>query len=233
MTETSSVIIGGTAGIGRAVAEAMARAGERVVITGRTADRARAIAAGIGANVTGLALDLAEPRQIATALQSMGPVRKLVIAAIERDNNSIRDFDVTRALRLLTLKLVGYAEVVHVLAPRMGPDTAIVLLGGQAKERPYPGSTTVSTVNGGIVGLVRTMAVELAPIRVNGLHPGIVADTASWAGKPAAFLEGRAAATPAGRLTTTADVVGAVQFLLDNRAVNGVDLALDGGALLR
>jgi NAD(P)-dependent dehydrogenase (short-subunit alcohol dehydrogenase family) len=227
------VIIGGTAGIGRAVAEAMARAGERVVITGRTADRARAIAAGIGANVTGLALDLAEPRQIATALQSMGPVRKLVIAAIERDNNSIRDFDVTRALRLLTLKLVGYAEVVHVLAPRMGPDAAIVLLGGQAKERPYPGSTTVSTVNGGIVGLVRTMAVELAPIRVNGLHPGIVADTASWAGKPAAFLEGRAAATPAGRLTTTADVVGAVQFLLDNRAVNGVDLALDGGALLR
>ena len=59
-----------------------------------------------------------------------------------------------------------------------------MLFGGQAKERPYPGSTTVSTVNGGVVGLVHTLAVELAPIRVNAIHPGIVGDSPYWTGKP-------------------------------------------------
>lgn len=233
MTEPISVVVGGTSGIGRAVAEAMARAGKQVLITGRDPARACEVAEQIGPRVSGVAFDLAEPQGIAAALAGVAAVRELVIAAIERDNNSLADYHIGRALRLVTLKLVGYAEVAHVLAPRMAPEGAIVLFGGQAMERPYPGSTTVSTVNGGVVGLVRTMAVELAPIRVNGLHPGIVADTASWSGKPAEFLEKVRAATPARRLTTTADVVGAVEFLLGNRAVNGINLALDGGAMLK
>ena len=54
----------------------------------------------------------------------------------------------------------------------MRDESAIVIFGGRAKDRPYPGSTTISTVNGGVVGMVNAMAVELAPIRVNGLHPG-------------------------------------------------------------
>ena len=63
----------------------------------------------------------------------------------------------------MTLKLVGYPEVVHQLVPRFVPGASIVLFGGLAKERPYPGSTTVSTVNGGVSGLVRTLACELRP----------------------------------------------------------------------
>ena len=92
----------------------------------------------------GIALDLAEPKTIRDALSSVGPVRYLAIVAIERDDNTIREFDIDRALRLVTLKLVGYAEVVHVLLDRLAPDSSIVLFGGQAKDRPYPGSTTVS-----------------------------------------------------------------------------------------
>ena len=92
----------------------------------------------------GIALDLAEPKTIRDALSSVGPVRYLAIVAIERDDNTIRDFDIDRALRLVTLKLVGFAEVVHVLLDRLAPDSSIVLFGGQAKDRPYPGSTTVS-----------------------------------------------------------------------------------------
>jgi len=144
----SAVIIGGTSGIGRELARTLAARGEEVVITGRDAERARKVAAEIGGKVRGLAVDLAKPEEIAGKLADVGSVGNLVIAAIERDDNAVRKLDVARALRLVTLKLVGYAEVVHVLAPRFDEDASIVLFGGLAKERPYPGSTTVTTVNG-------------------------------------------------------------------------------------
>ena len=70
-----------------------------------------------------------------------------------------------------------------------GDDTSLVLFGGMAKERPYPGSTTVSTVNGGIVGLTRTLVEELEPLRVNSIHPGVVGDSPYWSEKPAAVAK--------------------------------------------
>jgi NAD(P)-dependent dehydrogenase (short-subunit alcohol dehydrogenase family) len=155
-----------------------------------------------------------------------------VIAAIERDENRVRDFDVVSAIRLTTLKLVGYTEVVHALSDRMADDAAIVLFGGLAKDRPYVGSTTVSTVNGGISGLVRTLATELAPTRVNAIHPGIVGDSPYWAGKPPDLLEAVRARVPTGRLVRMAEVVDATVFLLENPAINVVDLRVDGGTLL-
>ena len=88
-------------------------------------------------------------------------------------------------------KLVGYTETIHVLCPRFTPDASIVLFGGLAKERPYPGSTTVTTVNGGVNNMIKTLAVELAPVRVNAVHPGIVGDSPAWSGKPPEVLFSR------------------------------------------
>jgi NAD(P)-dependent dehydrogenase (short-subunit alcohol dehydrogenase family) len=127
---------------------------------------------------------------------------------------------------------VGYAEVIHALVSRFEPNASIVLFGGQAKERPYPGSTTVSTVNGGIATMVHTLATELAPIRVNAIHPGIVGDSPAWSGKPPEVLERVRVRTPTGRLPTMADIASAVIFLLENQSVNGVNLNVDGGWLL-
>ena len=139
---------------------------------------------------------------------------------------------VAGALRLVTMKLVGYAEVIHALVPRLTADASIVLFGGQAKERPYPGSTTVSTVNGGVSTMIHSLAVELAPVRINALHPGIIGDSPAWNGKPPAVLEAVRARTPTGRLGTMEQVAQATLFLLDNQAVNGVNLPVDGGWLL-
>ena len=125
-----------------------------------------------------------------------------MVAAIERDQNSIADYDVDRATRLAMLKLVGYTEVVHALLPRMNDESSVVLFGGRAKDRPYPGSVTVSTVNGGVVGLVNALALEMAPIRVNALHPGIVGDSPFWSGKPEGVLDGYVSRTPTRRLAT-------------------------------
>lgn len=227
-----AIVVGGTSGIGRVVAEQLAARGDAVVITGRVADRAEAVAAEIGESVRGLALDLGRPEEIASRLAGLETVHSVVIAAIERDENSVRDYDVERALRLVTLKLVGYTEVVHALASRLAPDAAIVLFGGLAKERPYPGSTTVTTVNGAVSSMVRTLAVELAPVRVNALHPGVVGDSPAWSEKPAAVLDALVSRTPRGRLATMDDIAHAVLFLLDNQSVNGVNLDVDGGWLL-
>jgi len=87
----------------------------------------------------------------------------------------------------------------------------------------------VSTVNGGVIGMVHTLAVELAPIRVNAIHPGIVGDSPFWTGKPLDHVISR---TPIGRLATMEQVAEATEFLLFNRAVNGVNLPVDGGWLL-
>ena len=125
----------------------------------------------MGGDTTGLALDLTAPKDIGAALAGIESVDGLVLAAIERDVNTVAHYDIDRALRLVTLKLVGYTEVVHALRSRIAPDGAIVLFGGLAKERPYPGSTTVSSVNGGIAALVHTLVVELAPIRATRSTP--------------------------------------------------------------
>jgi NAD(P)-dependent dehydrogenase (short-subunit alcohol dehydrogenase family) len=90
----------------------------------------------------------------------------------------------------------------------------------------------VATVNAGVRGLVNTLAVELAPIRVNAVHPGVVGDSPHWRDKPEKVLAGLRAKTPTGRLATMADVVDAVDFLLRNRSVNAVELSVDGGWLL-
>jgi NAD(P)-dependent dehydrogenase (short-subunit alcohol dehydrogenase family) len=227
--EGSVVIIGGNRGIGREIAGHYMRAGNEVVITCTDAARAEAAAREIGDGVSGIGLDLTQPASIREALAPIGPVRYLVIAAIDRDANTARDYDITGAMRLVTLKLVGYTEVVHVLLDRLSEESAICLFGGLAKDRPYPGSTTVTTVNGGVVGLVRTLATELAPIRVNAIHPGIVGDSPFWSGKN---LDHIVARTPTGRLATMADICQAVAFLLENPAVNGVDLRVDGGWMI-
>lgn len=227
------LVVGGTSGIGREIARRAVARGDRVVLSGRDAARAKEVADALGGGASGIALELTETRAVADALAGIGPVDHLVIAAIDRDQNTCADYDTTRALSLATLKLIGYTEVIHALLPRMTANSAIVLFGGLAKDRPYPGSTTVSTVNGGITGMTHTLAVELAPIRVNAVHPGIVGDSPFWRGKPEPVLEGYRSRTPTGRLATMAEVADAVEFLLHNTAVNGVNLNVDGGWLLR
>jgi NAD(P)-dependent dehydrogenase (short-subunit alcohol dehydrogenase family) len=225
----SVVIVGGTQGLGRELAHSYAADGRNVVVTGRDQARAEDVAGEIGGSTRGIGFDLAEPHTIANRLAGVEEVDYLVLAAIERDVNKVREYDVAAALRLVTLKLVGYTEVIHALVPRLRGDSAILIFGGLARDRPYPGSTTVTTVNGGVTSLVRALVIELAPIRVNALHPAIVGDSPQWRNMPPERHEALVQRTPIGRLVTMAEVVGASRFLLENQAINGINLAVDGG----
>jgi NAD(P)-dependent dehydrogenase (short-subunit alcohol dehydrogenase family) len=226
-TQVSSVlIVGGSGGLGREIARYYAERGDSVVITSRSVERAEQTASEIGGDTRGLAVDLTEPETIEKALATVGEVDHLVITAVEQYGNTVKDFSIADAVRAATVKLVGYTEVARVLHERFRPGASIVLFGGLGKLRPYPGSTMITATNGAVSGVMRTLAVELAPIRVNALHPGVVGDSPTWADRDHSVISAR---TPTGRPTTTAEVVDAVDFLLRNGAANAIDLHLDGG----
>jgi NAD(P)-dependent dehydrogenase (short-subunit alcohol dehydrogenase family) len=223
------VIVGGTQGLGREIAQSYAGEDRDVIVTGRDQTRAEAAANEIGGSTRGIGFDLAEPHTIAERLADVGAVDHLILAAIERDVNKVQEYDIEGALRLVTLKLVGYTETIHALLPGLGDDSSILIFGGLARDRPYPGSTTVTTVNGGVTSLVRTLVIELAPRRVNALHPAIVGDSPQWRDMAPERHKALVDRTPIGRLVTMDEVVGASRFLLENRAINGINLSVDGG----
>jgi NAD(P)-dependent dehydrogenase (short-subunit alcohol dehydrogenase family) len=227
---TSAVIIGGTNGIGRFIAERYARRGDRVTLTGRDSGRAQTIANEIGGDVTGLGVDLSRPASIAGALAPVAEVDHLIITAIHQSYNALAEYKLDDALAAATVKVVGYAEAVRALRDRFSANASVVLFGGVGGTRPYPGSTVVSTVNGAVTGLMRTLAVELAPHRVNAVHPGLVGDSPRWHGVD---LEPLVSRSLTGRPVSMAEVADATEFLLNNAGVDGQDLFIEGGMLLR
>ena len=229
MANGSVVVVGGTQGLGRELAQSYADEGRDVIVTGRDQARAEVSASEIGGATRGIGFDLADPHDIAGALESVGEVDHLVLAAIERDVNNVREYEIDAAVRLVTMKLVGYTEVIHTLLPRLSDDSSILIYGGLARDRPYPGSTTVTTVNGGVTSLVRTLVIELAPIRVNAIHNGIVGDSPQWRDMAPERHKALVDRTPIGRLVTMAESMSAARFLLENQAINGINLSVDGG----
>jgi len=226
------VIVGGTQGLGFEIARHYAAKGAEVVITGRDLAKAQAAAGEVGGRTSAVAFDLSKPETIAASLSAIASLDGLVMGAILRDENTARNFDIGRATNLVMLKLVGYLETIHTLVPRF-PERggAIVLFGGTAFHRPYPGSTTVSTVNGGISGMMHSLATEIAPVRVNAIHPGVVNDSPYWREKTEA-LERLRTRTPGGRPLHMTDIIGAVAFLLENEGINGHDLVVDNGRMV-
>ncbi|MFC8797945.1 SDR family oxidoreductase [Promicromonospora sp. NPDC057138] len=225
---TTTLIVGGSGGLGGAIAQHFASRGDDVIVTSRDKARAENAAARLG-GARGLALDLAQPETIEASLADVREVDNLVITAVGQAANTLAQFSITDAVSAVTMKLVGYAETVRVLHDRFTPDGSVVLFGGLAKERPYPGSTIVSTFNAGITGLVRTLAVEIAPHRVNALHPGLIGDSPRWRDVPNPPHSDR---TPIGRLVTMAEIADATDFLLSNTGINAHDLHMDGGLLV-
>lgn len=224
---STSIVVGGGSGIGRHIAQRHADRGDTVVVTSRDEGKAKQVAADIGGDTSGLAIDLGNPETIAESLAGITEVDHLVITATQQMPNTLADFDVASAIEAVTIKLVGYTETVRVLRDRFTPTASVVFFGGLAKDRPYPGSTMITAFNGGIATLLNTLAVELAPHRINAVHPGVVGDSPKWAGST--DNHPHVPRTPIGRLVTMDEVADAVDFLLANGGVNATNLFVDGG----
>lgn len=226
----SVVVIGGTSGLGRDLARYYAVRGRHVVVTGRDRDRAAAAAAEIGGDTHGLGVDLTDLDSIGDSLAGIGRVEHLVLAAFFRDRNTVREFEPSSGRDLLTIKPLGYIHVVHALHPRLLPTGSILIYGGGLKDRPQVGTLTVSTANAAMEGLTRALAVELKPVRVNAIHPGMVADSPFWARQPEEFKEGIRAKTPTGRYIAMQEVTETAVLLLENPAINATNVDVNGGS---
>lgn len=227
------VIVGGTCDLGKHLGRHYANLGHHVVLTSRDLGRAQAAAQEIGGDSVAVNMDLSYPHQIAAALADVEDVQHLALVALHRDGNKVREYNIDEAIKLVTLKLVGYTECVHQLVPKFREDASILIYGGLARDQPYPGSTTITTVNGGVSSLINSLALELAPIRVNAIHPGQVGDTPNWMKQPKEVIDNLKSRTALGKLVTIKDVTDAAVFLLENRGVTGVNLRVDGGRMMK
>jgi NAD(P)-dependent dehydrogenase (short-subunit alcohol dehydrogenase family) len=227
------VIAGATNSLGKALARHYLDKGHRVVVSSRQKDRAEALAGELGGECVPVVFDMAEPHSIAPALADVDDVLRIVLMGLYRDENKVREYNIDEAIKLATLKLVGYVEVIHVLHSKMRENGSILVFGGLAKNQPYPGSTTITSVNGAMATLINSLAVELSPIRANAIHPGQVGDSPVWAAKPKEVIDNLKSRTAMGRLVTVAEVTDAAVFLLENGGVNGVNLHVDGGRMMK
>lgn len=229
------VIVGGTSGMGRAVAELALEHGAAVVIVGRDPQKAETTAAQVGPGVTGLSCDLTDPTSIDALAQRIGSLDHLVLSAASLNYGPFLELSPADAHATMDSKFWGYYLTTRALAPQLAADGSITFFSGVAAVRPEKGSVMVTAVNAAIEGLTRSLAIELAPRRVNAVSPGIV-ETPSWAhlseDERTQMFEQLSSSLPAGRVGQPDDIARAVLELIGNGYSTGDVRNVDGGARL-
>jgi len=230
------VIVGGTSGIGLATARAAAVRGAEVVIGARHYDKLEKAKKEIGGQVEGLTLDVTDEAEIRAFFEWVGKFDHLTTPGSTIHGGPFLSLDSATAWADFQSKFWGQYLAAKYGAPRLRPGGSIVLFSGMWSQRPPAGVATVAAINSAIEGLARALAVELAPIRVNAVAPGLV-DTPIYAGMPAAqkeaMFKGFAAAAAVKRVGRPEEVAQTVLYLMTNTFTTGSTLYADGGYLLR
>jgi len=218
---TRVVLLGGSSGIGLATAKRCVEAGWDVVVASR--DPGRAEIAGEKA-----ALDVTDASAVRSFFEAHGPFDHLVSTTVARAGGPVRLLDLDAARRAFEAKLWGPLTAIQAADVR----GSIVLTSGAAASTPMRGGAATAAVNGAVEALVRTLAVELAPVRVNAVSPGII-DTPTWDAMATedrdAMFDRLSGSLPAGRVGTAKDVADGIWMLLTNPFVTGIVLPVDGG----
>jgi NAD(P)-dependent dehydrogenase (short-subunit alcohol dehydrogenase family) len=234
------LVVGRPSGIALATAQALVAVGAEVILAGRTLDPGDLTTPetrstpGAG-SVRRAQVDLTDEASIAALAASLGKVDHVVSTASARARGVLADLrPVTIALSFAT-KVTGPILLAKHFAPLMPADGSFVFFSGQSARKPMPGMLAVGATNGAVDVVVRSLAVELAPIRVNAISPGTI-DTGAYDGlgpeKKAALFADRIGSSPAARIGTADDVAAAVLFALTNTFVTGHTLPVDGGEAL-
>lgn len=229
------VVIGGSEGIGLATAQAAAAAGAAVVIASRSQVKLARATAALGGNAVAVQVDLAREEDVQQLFATVGAFDHLVVTAVQVALKPVLDLTTDEAQRTIGVKFWGPFFAVKHGSPLIAHDGSITLFGGAAAHKPEVGGAVLAFANAGIEGFVRALAVELAPVRVNCVCPGVV-DTPAWAGLPAerkeAIFDQLRRTLPARRIGEPSDLAEAALFCMSNRFLTGTALCLDGGATL-
>jgi NAD(P)-dependent dehydrogenase (short-subunit alcohol dehydrogenase family) len=225
-------IIGGASGIGLATATMAARAGAKLILAGNDAqqiDRACGVVPTLATRV----LDIADRRSVEAAFVGLPAIDHLVITAGRRISGKISECDPDDLLLAVNERVHGAVYAVRAALPLLTPNASIVLTSGLLAQRPLtPGNAVFSASVGGIDALVRGLAVELSPMRVNAVAPGVT-ESPLFADVPvqvrdAVFARAKARSLVQ-RIGTVEDIAAAMVFLMCNGYVSGEVLQVDGG----
>lgn len=208
------VIIGAGSGIGRRIAEDAKKQGAQVIAVGRPE------------------VDLTDEASVRALAERVGELDYLVSLAADHANGPVTELDRDAVHRAFDAKVIGPILLAKHFAPRFRADGAILLFSGVAAWRPAPGRTVMAATNAAAATLAEALAVELAPLRVNALSPGII-DSGAWDGPGKdAFFQAVADRNPARRVGTPADISAAALLALTNPFLTSTTLHVDGGGRL-
>ncbi|MFD3581210.1 SDR family oxidoreductase [Streptomyces sp. NPDC058683] len=230
------VVVGGTSGIGLAVAEGAAREGARVVVASRRQESVDAALKVLPEDAEGQVLDATDEDAVRGFFARIGGYDHLVFTAGESLLlETVAETSVVAARRFLDTRLFGAYTAVKYGAGSIRPGGSVVLTTGTAGQRPMPGSSVASALCGAMESLTRALAVELAPLRVNVVSPGVVR-TELWRELPEADRDGlfrsSAESLPVGRVGEPADVAEAYLYLMRGGYSTGSVVVVDGGGSL-
>jgi NAD(P)-dependent dehydrogenase (short-subunit alcohol dehydrogenase family) len=225
------LVIGRGGGLARAVVLAARDAGARVVAAGRDRESLTAVYAG-EPGITTDSVDLTDEASISALSERLGSINHVVSTASARARGRLFDLD-RDAIRLsFDTKVIGPLLLAKHLAPRMTAGDSFVIFSGVAASKITVGTLAVAITNGAADVLARSLALELAPIRVNAISPGVI-DTGAWdalgAEGKADYFTGMAARNPARRIGTTHDIANGVLFAMTSTFLTGQTLHIDGG----
>jgi NAD(P)-dependent dehydrogenase (short-subunit alcohol dehydrogenase family) len=219
------LIIGGSAGIGKETARAARDAGADVVIASRTQEHVDAACEELGEGVQSFVLDVRDSRVTQHVMEQIGAFDHLVVTAAQVQAQPFVEQDLDEARKIFDSKFWGQLTAVQMALSYLKESGSITLFSGVAARRPVPGLSIVAAVNGAVEALVRALALELCPLRVNAVSPGFI-DTHNIDEEKRRAIE---ASLPVRRIGQAEDVAKAVLLLMDNSYITGTVLQIDGG----
>ncbi|MEJ3659157.1 SDR family oxidoreductase [Actinomycetes bacterium KLBMP 9759] len=230
------LVLGGTSGIGLATAALAAAEGAQVVVVSSRRTSVDRALAELPAGSTGEVADLGDPTAVEDLFERIGVVDHIAFTAGEPLTLlAVDGMDLDAARAAFGLRFFGALAAVSVGARHVRPGGSITLTTGIAAERPGAGWSVAASICGAVVSLVRALAVELAPLRVNGVSPGVVRSPL-WAGMDDAAREqmyaDTAKALPVGRVGEPSDIAQVYIHLMKQQFTTGTTITVDGGAVL-
>ncbi|MEV6283828.1 SDR family oxidoreductase [Kribbella sp. NPDC051770] len=230
LEQRTILVVGRESGIARAVVGAVLAHGAKVVVAGRDAARLRAAYDDPG--VAAETVDLTDETSVVRLAERLGQVDHIVSTASARARGQVGELSQATMLASFDTKVLGPILLAKHFAPRMPADGSFVLFSGSSARKPSIGMLAVAATNGAVDVVTRSLAVELAPIRVNAISPGTI-DTGAYDAlgedRKAALFAQRSETNPVRRIGTADDIAEAVVFALTNTFLTGVSLAVDGG----
>jgi NAD(P)-dependent dehydrogenase (short-subunit alcohol dehydrogenase family) len=230
------VIVGGSSGIGLAVAEQVALKGAEVVIVSSNAERVQEAIQSIGGDAQGQAVDVSDEKAVERLFTKLGAFDHLVFTAGDSlPLNKLAITDLKQARRAFELRYWSALAAVKYGSPHIRKGGSVVLTTGVAGRRPQNGWVIAASVCGAIDALTRALAIELAPIRVNAVSPGVVR-TNLWQNMSSAereeLYESVGKRLPVGRVGEAHEIAQAYLFLMKEEFSTGQTVVVDGGTVL-